>query len=87
MSQPIYAIEYLGAISASGGVAYTTASILALYPTATVLQMKTPDVQVGINGSVLFHITYDDTSYLTTGKTYYFDRDCVVAVGIYKAIV
>lgn len=87
MSQPIYAIEYLGAMQVSAGIAYTTASILTLYPTATVLQMKTDDIQVSINGTVMFHITYDDTSYIATGKTYYFDKDCVVAVGIYKAIV
>ena len=80
------AIEYLGAVKCLAGTQYTSASILTAFPTATVLKMKTDDVQAGINGGVMFHINYDDESFLTTGKTYIFDKDCVIAVGIYKAI-
>ena len=87
MSQPIYAIDYLGAVACLSGTAYTSASLIASYPTATVIQKKTDDVQAIINGNVMFHITYDDASYLSTGKTYIFDKDCVLAIGIYKAIV
>jgi len=82
-----YAIEYLGAIKAVAGTQYTSASILATFPTATVIKMKTESVMAGIGGGVMFPITFDDERYLVTGKTYIFDKDCIIAVGIYKAVV
>lgn len=87
MAQPQYSIDYLGAMKVEKGVAYTSASILAAFPTATVLRIKTDEVSVSINGGIQFITKIDDESYLTTGKSYMFDKDCVVAVGIYKAIV
>lgn len=86
MAQPNYAIDYLGAMKVDKGTQYTSASILTAYPTATVLKMKTKDVSVSINGGVQFLTSFDDESYLSTGKTYIFDKDCIVAIGIYKAI-
>lgn len=86
MAQPSYAIEYLGAVKVTSGTSVTSASVLTSFPTATVLKMKTANVKVAINGGVQFDVVYDDESYLTTGKTYMFNKDCVVAVGIYKAI-
>lgn len=82
----LHAIDYLGALAVNKGQQYTSASIITAYPTATVLKMKTDKVSVSINGGVQFLTSFDDESYLTTGKTYIFDKDCIVAIGIYKAI-
>lgn len=82
----LHAIDYLGAMAVNKGQQYTSASIITAYPTATVLKMKTDKVSVSINGGVQFLTSFDDESYLTTGKTYIFDKDCIVAIGIYKVI-
>ena len=82
----LHAIDYLGALAVNKGQQYTSASIITAYPTATVLKIKTDKVSVSINGGVQFLTSFDDESYLTTGKTYIFDKDCIVAIGIYKAI-
>lgn len=81
-----HAIDYLGAMAVNKGQQYTSASIITAYPTATVLKMKTNGVSVSINGGVQFLTSFDDESYIATGKTYIFDKDCIVAIGIYKAI-
>ena len=82
----LHAIDYLGALAVNKGQQYTSASIITSYPTATVLKMKTDKVSVSINGGVQFLTSFDDESYLATGKTYIFDKDCIVAIGIYKVI-
>ena len=82
----LHAIDYLGALAVNKGQQYTSASIITAYPTATVLKIKTDKVSVSINGGVQFLTSFDDESYLTTGKTYIFDKDCIVAIGIYKVI-
>lgn len=82
-----HAIDYLGALAVNKGQQYTSASITSAYPTATVLKIKTDKVSVSINGGVQFLTSFDDESFLSTGKTYIFDKDCIVAVGIYKAVV
>lgn len=81
-----HAIDYLGALAVSKGQQYTSSSIISAYPTATVLKIKTDTVSVSINGGVQFLTSFDDESFLSTGKTYIFDKDCIVAIGIYKAI-
>lgn len=83
----LHAIDYLGALAVNKGQQYTSASIISAYPTATVLKIKTDKVSVSINGGVQFLTSFDDESFLTTGKTYIFDKDCIVAIGIYKAVV
>ena len=85
MAQP-HAIDYLGALAVNKGQQYTSASIISTYPTATVLKIKTDKVSVSINGGVQFLTSFDDESFLSTGKTYIFDKDCIVAIGMYKAI-
>ena len=82
----LHAIDYLGALAVNKGQQYTSASIITAYPTATVLKIKTDKVSVSINGGVQFLTSFDDESYLSTGKTYIFDKDCIVAIGIYKGI-
>ena len=85
MYQPI-AIEYLGAVEAKRNVEVTSASIIALYPTANVIKMKTKNIKATVNHSVLFHIDYNEENYLETGNTYSFDGDCVFVVGKYVVI-
>lgn len=86
MAQPAYAIEYLGAISAKSGKVYTSASVITAYPTATCMQMKTDGVSVSVNGSDAFLTSFDDESFITSGHTYIFTKDCVIAVGKYRAV-
>lgn len=86
MAQPNYAIEYLGAMFVPGKTPVTTASLLIIYPTATVIKMKCRDVKVSVDNSDMFEVSFDDESYLATGHTYTFSKDCMVAIGIYKAI-
>jgi len=87
MAQPSYAIEYLGAKELLAGTDYTTASLLSEFPNATVIRMKSSGIKVGINGGVMFPVDYGEESYLVTGKTFRFDNPCIVAIGIYKAVV
>lgn len=87
MAKTNHAIEYLGAVEVKAGLQYLSDQILQEFPTATVMKMKTDDIEVGIDGGVRFHVTYDDESYVTAGKSYIFDKDCVIAIGVYKVIV
>lgn len=86
MAQPQYAIEYLGAVNIKAGEAVTTADVLTTYPSATAMKMKTEDVKVSVDGSAMFPVKYDDESYIITGKTFIFNKDCIVVIGIYKAV-
>lgn len=93
MAQPT-SIEYLGALVVKAGAQYTSDSILTTYPTATVIKIKpftldgykTIGVRANINGGAMFPVKYDDESFINIGKTYIFDKDCIIAVGIYKAV-
>ena len=86
MAQPLYAVKYLGAKSLQVGITYTSANILTEFPSATCLIMKTSGVSVSINGTDMFPIVLNDQSYLEAGLSYTFNKDCTVAVGIYKAV-
>ena len=81
-----YAIEFIGAIEAKANTALTTASILGIYPSATVMKIKTKDVNVSVNNSVLFQTTYDGENYIQTGNSYKFDKDCILAIGKYRVV-
>jgi hypothetical protein len=86
MAQPSYAIEYIAAVQAKANEAVTSADLLVLYPTATVIKMKTKGVRASVNSSVMFEVDYNDESFLTTGHSYKFDKDCVIAVGRYRVV-
>lgn len=86
MAQPHYIVDYLGAMSVEAGEVYTSDSVLASYPTADMLKMKSEGVKVSIDGTDAFPISYDDESYITTGKTYIFSKPCIIAVGKYISI-
>lgn len=86
MAQPNYAIEYLGAIEAQKNATVTSASVITLYPNATVMKIKSNGVSVSVNNSVMFKTSFDDESYITSGHTYTFSEDCIIAIGTYKAV-
>ena len=93
MAQPNYAIQYLGSFVVAKGEAYTSAEILAIYPLGTVLKIAKisgdnikEGINVSINGTPAFPTYEGQESYLASGATYVFSKDCVLAVGIYKAI-
>lgn len=87
MAKTTYAIEYLGALSIKQGQMYTSAEVLTEYTSANVMKMKTNGVNVSVNNSDMFPLDINDETYLVTGHTYIFDRDCTIAVGRYVAIV
>ena len=86
MSKPAIAIEYLGAIIVEPKKQYTSASVITKYPTATVMKMKTDGIKVTVDGSDMFPVSYDDESYITTGRTFMFSDACTIAIGRYVAI-
>ena len=86
MAKTMYAIEYLGAVSVKQGQMYTSAEVLAEYTSANVMQIKTNGVNVSVDNSDMFPLDINDETYLVTGHTYIFDRDCTIAVGRYVAI-
>lgn len=86
MAQPHYAIKYLGSFKADKGVNYTSASLLDTFPTATVVKIKTAGVSVSVNGHPMFLTSFDDENHIVTGQNYTFDRDCILAVGVYVAV-
>ena len=87
MAQPMYAVEYLAGMQVESGKVYLSADILTAYPTANMLKMKTDNVSVSIDGTDMFLTKYDDESYIATGKSYIFNKDCLVSIGKYVAIV
>ena len=87
MSQPMYAVEYLGAIVVEPKKQYTSAEVLAQYPDANMMKMKSSGIKAGVNNSNMFPISYDDESYITTGRTFIFSDTCTIAIGRYVAIV
>ena len=86
MAQLKYAVEYLGAIIAEPRKQYTSASVLAKYPNANMMKMKSEGIKAGVDGSDMFPISYDDESYITTGRTFIFSDVCTIAIGRYVAI-
>lgn len=86
MSKPHFIVEYLGAITAEANKDYTTAQVISQFPTATMMKLKTEGVSVNINGTDLFPVSYDDESYITTGKTYIFNKKCTIVVGRYVVV-
>lgn len=79
-------IEHLGSLQCNAGASVTTASILAQFPTATALIMITDGVSVSINATPMFLIQKYQETYLVTGKTYVFNKDCQIVVGLYRAV-
>lgn len=79
-------IEHLGSYEVKKGAAITTASILSSFAGATAIEMASDGVNVSINATPMFTTQKGQSTYLSTGKTYVFDRDCMLVVGIYRSI-
>ena len=86
MSQPMYAVEYLGALVVEPRKQYLSADVKTKYPTANMMKMKTNEIKVTVDGSDMFPVSYDDESYITTGRTFMFSDACTIAIGRYVAI-
>ena len=86
MAQPSYAVHYLGGVSAKSKEVLTSTSILTDFPTATCLIMKTNGVKVSIDGTDAFPVDYGEITYLETGHSYIFTKDCSLSVGKFKVI-
>ena len=50
------------------------------------MKMKTDGIKVTVDGSDMFPVSYDDESYITTGRTFMFSDVCTIAIGRYVAI-
>ena len=87
MAKPHYAVEYLGAISAEKNKLVTSASVMTLFPTATMMKMKTEGVSVSVDGTDMFLTSFDDESFITSGKSFIFDKNCTIAIGKYVSVV
>ncbi len=94
MAQPAYVTEYLAALEVKKGTPYTSTSIKVTYPTANIIELARPvdgvgegGVGISINATVMFFKAWGEQSFLSDGKTYIFKSDCVILVGILRAIV
>ena len=87
MAKPHYVVEYLGAISAEKNKLVTSASVMTLFPTATMMKMKTEGVSVSVDGTDMFLTSFDDESFIASGKSFIFDKNCTIAIGKYVAVV
>ena len=50
------------------------------------MKMKTNEIKVTVDGSDMFPVSYDDESYIATGRTFMFSDACTIAIGRYVAI-
>jgi hypothetical protein len=79
-------IEHLGSMQVNAGVSITTSSIISQFPTATALIINTEGVSVSIDATLMFLTEKYRESYLATGKTYLFNKDCQLVIGKYRTI-
>ena len=76
-------INYLGSVQIKSATAYNSADILTDFPSATILIMKNTGIAVSVDGYPMFNVDFNEIAKLETGHTYQFNKDCVIAVGIY----
>lgn len=85
MAQPtMHILQYVASASVTGGKLYNSSDFTGI---GNILQMKTKNVNVSIDGNVMFSTSFDDTSFIENGHTYVFDRDCVVAIASMVEVV
>lgn len=77
MAQPVIR-KYIGSFEAEQLILYNGNS----FPANTIMQMKTHDVNVSVNGGVMFPVTFDDESLIDSTYTYKFDKKCVIALQV-----
>lgn len=74
--------KYSGSFEAKSGVLYNGSQ----FPASTIMQMKTKDVSVSVNGGVMFLTSFDDESLIDSTYTYKFSKDCVIALQVMVAV-
>jgi hypothetical protein len=87
MAQTNYIVDYIAGMRAEAGKSYTAASILALYPSATVVEVRSKETIVSINGTIAVKFSYGEQTTITTGKTWVFITDCDLAIGKLVSLV
>lgn len=91
MAQPLYAIQYLGAVRVAKNTQITTASLLVTFPGATVAKLSTDipgdTVGISINNHPMANFKDTEEQFVVTGHTFEFSKVCTVKIGVYKAVV
>ena len=88
-----FIVQYIAGMTVIKGNSYTTADVIATYPTATTMILKTKvskgeaPITVSIDGTDAFEITYDDPTYIETGNTFIFNKNCTIAIAKYISAV
>jgi hypothetical protein len=82
MAQPVPIRQYSGAFEAKGLTQYLGST----FPANTIMQMKSQDVMVSVNGSVMFPVKYDDESLINSTYTYKFNKDCIIALQVMVSV-
>lgn len=72
-SQPI--LKYTGSATCVKGTPYLGST----FTLGNVMQMKTENVSVSLDGTDAFLISFDDYAYVDATVTYTFNKDCIVA--------
>ena len=81
MAQPTnYAYDYIAGIHVKSGTSYTTDSILAIYPTAKIAELRTDNTMLSINATDAVKFNKGDIAYITPGRTWTFATDCEIAL-------
>jgi len=79
--QTNYIIDYIAGMRAEAGKSYTSDEILSLYPSATVVEIRSKETIVSINGTIAIRFSYGEQTTITSGKTWIFITDCDLAIG------
>lgn len=82
MAQPTnYVFNYIGGKQVHAGDVLTSDAILALDATIKVIQLRSDNVRVSINGTDAVPFKTDDIAYVIAGKTWTFLNDAELAYG------
>lgn len=81
MAQPTqYIYDYLGGKSIKANDIFTSTDITTQFPTAKIVEMRTDNVKVSINGTDATTWMRGDVAYVNAGRTWVFLNDCEIAV-------
>lgn len=82
-----YAISYIAGMVIPAGTTKTSAQILALYPTAKIIQMLSDNVRISINATDAVTFNRGDFAYIGASQSWTFTNTCEVAIGIVVNVV
>lgn len=81
MAKPTnFIYDYIGGRGIKANEIYTSADILAQFPTAKIVEMRTDGVKVSINGTDATTWMRGDVAYVNADRTWVFLNDCEVAI-------